>query len=134
MKIHFLGVVTTLLFVVHNLRATDADLSSDRQALLDFAAAVPHQRKLNWNVSVPVCTYWVGIQCNKNGTRVIVVHLPGVGLYGSTPVKSIEKLDALQVLCYSILDTSSILDFLIRYRHNLNPTIIYKTGRIQLDH
>ncbi|XP_063936779.1 probable inactive receptor kinase At5g58300 isoform X4 [Daucus carota subsp. sativus] len=44
-----------------------------------------------------VCTYWVGIQCNKNGTRVIVVHLPGVGLYGSTPVKSIEKLDALQV-------------------------------------
>ena len=34
------------------------------------------------------------------------------------------KLDALQVL------SSSILDFLIRYRHNLNSKIIYKTDRI----
>lgn len=98
MKIQLLGVVVTLLYVVHNLQVIDSDLSSDRQALLDFAAAIPHQRKLNWNVSVPVCTYWVGIQCNKNGTRVIAVHLPGVGLYGSIPAKSIGKLDALRVL------------------------------------
>lgn len=98
MKIQFLGVVITLLFLVHNLKVIDSDLSSDRQALLDFAAAVPHQRKLNWNVSVPVCISWVGIQCNKNGTRVIAVHLPGVGLYGPIPAKSIGKLDALRVL------------------------------------
>ncbi|WOG83164.1 hypothetical protein DCAR_0102338 [Daucus carota subsp. sativus] len=65
-----------------------------------------------------VCTYWVGIQCNKNGTRVIVVHLPGVGLYGSTPVKSIEKLDALQDSIKNNGDVIHRLIIVIRMMHD----------------
>ncbi|TQD95439.1 hypothetical protein C1H46_018924 [Malus baccata] len=56
-----------------------------RQALLDFADAVPHRRKLSWNPATPVCTSWVGITCTPNGTRVTSLRLPGVGLVGSVP-------------------------------------------------
>ncbi|OMO66704.1 hypothetical protein CCACVL1_21006 [Corchorus capsularis] len=88
-----------LLFVflfLHKFAA--ADLNSDRQALLAFAAAVPHARKLNWNQTVPVCTSWVGITCNSNGTNVIKLRLPGIGLTGSIPANTIGKLGALRVL------------------------------------
>lgn len=80
------------------LSQTLADLKSDTQALLEFAAAVPHLRKLNWNSSLSICQSWVGITCDKNGTRVTAIHLPGVGLYGTIPGNSIGKLDALRVL------------------------------------
>ncbi|CAN4105325.1 unnamed protein product [Withania somnifera] len=75
-----------------------ADLDSDRQALLDFADSVPHIRKLNWNLALPICKSWAGITCNKNGMRVIAIHLPAVGLFGPIPDNSISKLDALKVL------------------------------------
>lgn len=75
-----------------------ADLNSDKQALLDFAANVPHARKLNWNSSTSVCTSWVGITCTKNGSRVLAVRLPGVGLYGPIPANTLEKLDSLMIL------------------------------------
>ncbi|MCD9638641.1 hypothetical protein HAX54_022731 [Datura stramonium] len=75
-----------------------ADLDSDRQALLDFADSVPHIRKLNWNSALPICKSWAGITCNKDGTRVIAIHLPAVGLFGPIPANSIGKLDALKVL------------------------------------
>lgn len=75
-----------------------ADLESDGQALLNFATAVPHARKLNWNSSAPICTSWVGVVCNSNRSRVIAVHIPAVGLYGSIPANSIGRLDALKVL------------------------------------
>ncbi|GFY83537.1 leucine-rich repeat protein kinase family protein [Actinidia rufa] len=41
---------------------------------------------------------WVGIACNDDGTRVIAIHLPGVGLSGRIPANTIGKLDALRVL------------------------------------
>lgn len=75
-----------------------ADLDSDRQALLDFANSVPHIRKLNWNLALPICESWAGITCNKDGTGVIAIHLPAVGLFGPIPANSIGKLDALKVL------------------------------------
>ncbi|KNA21529.1 hypothetical protein SOVF_042340 [Spinacia oleracea] len=75
-----------------------ADLNSDRQALLNFAANVPHSRKLNWNVASPICTSWAGITCNTQGTRVVAVHLPGIGLVGPIPSGTIGKLDALEIL------------------------------------
>lgn len=75
-----------------------ADLNSDKQALLEFAAAVPHLRKLNWNASLSICQSWLGITCDNNGTRVTAIHLPGVGLYGAIPENTIGKLDALKVL------------------------------------
>ncbi|KDP21848.1 hypothetical protein JCGZ_00635 [Jatropha curcas] len=78
------------------LPQTSADLNSDKQALLNFAAAVPHRRKLNWNSTTPVCKTWVGITCN--GSRVTSVRLPGTGLYGRIPANTLEKLDALMTL------------------------------------
>uniref|UniRef100_A0A6N2MR23 Leucine-rich repeat-containing N-terminal plant-type domain-containing protein n=1 Tax=Salix viminalis TaxID=40686 RepID=A0A6N2MR23_SALVM len=75
-----------------------ADLNSERQALLDFAAAVPHIRELNWNVSTSICSSWVGIACNKNGTGVVSVHLPGVGLFGPIPADTIGRLNSLKIL------------------------------------
>ncbi|XP_039016515.1 probable inactive receptor kinase At5g58300 [Hibiscus syriacus] len=99
MKFHpliaFLLLVLLPLYVfVHVV----ADLNSDKQALLRFAAAVPHVRKLNWNAETPVCTSWVGITCNTNGTGVIAIRLPGIGLYGTIPAKTIGKLNDLRVL------------------------------------
>ncbi|KAK6266443.1 hypothetical protein QUC31_017280 [Theobroma cacao] len=77
---------------------TVADLNSDEQALLQFSATVPHGRKLNWSPATPVCASWVGINCTKDGSRVLAVHLPGVGLYGPIPANTLGKLDALMIL------------------------------------
>ncbi|KAK4407633.1 putative inactive receptor kinase [Sesamum angolense] len=74
------------------------DLNSDRQALLAFSAAVPHGRKLNWNTATPICTSWIGINCSVDGTSVIGVRLPGVGLTGPIPNDTLGKLDSLKVL------------------------------------
>lgn len=94
----FISRFALLLFILSTVPQIIADLNSDTQSLLDFAAAVPHVRKLNWNSSISVCSSWVGITCNSNGTRVIAVHLPGVGLYGPIPANTIGKLDALRIL------------------------------------
>ncbi|XP_020212138.1 probable inactive receptor kinase At5g58300 [Cajanus cajan] len=91
--------VTSLLFViVIFFPLAIADLSSDKQALLDFANAVPHRRNLMWNPSTSVCTSWIGITCNQNGTRVVTVRLPGVGLVGSIPSNTLGKLDAVKII------------------------------------
>ncbi|KAK8275240.1 hypothetical protein V6Z11_D10G126000 [Gossypium hirsutum] len=75
-----------------------ADLDSDKQALLRFSARVPHGRKLNWSSATPVCTSWVGINCTKDQSRVMALHLPGVGLHGPIPANTLGKLDALMIL------------------------------------
>ncbi|MCL7021901.1 hypothetical protein MKW94_023597 [Papaver nudicaule] len=90
--------VTSLFLLLSLLGAAIGDLNTDRQALLDFAAAVPHGRKLNWNTSTPICSSWVGITCTSDGTRVFALRLPGVGLIGSIPPQTIGKLDALRIL------------------------------------
>ncbi|KAK9159344.1 hypothetical protein Scep_005918 [Stephania cephalantha] len=78
-----------------------ADLNSDKQALLNFAAAIPHARKLNWNASTPICSSWVGITCTQGEegeAGVLTLRLPGVGLYGPIPNGTLGKLDSLRVL------------------------------------
>ncbi|XP_042511498.1 probable inactive receptor kinase At5g58300 [Macadamia integrifolia] len=75
-----------------------ADLNSDKQALLKFAATVPHGRKLNWDATAPICSSWVGITCSPDGTRVVTLRLPGVGLTGPIPANTLGKLDALGTL------------------------------------
>eukprot|EP00257_Ricinus_communis_P017312 XP_015575723.1 probable inactive receptor kinase At5g58300 [Ricinus communis] len=87
-----------LFFILCIVPQIIADLNSDKQALLDFAAAVPHIRKLNWNTSISVCSSWFGVTCNSNGTRVMAIHLPGVGLYGRIPSNTLARLDALRIL------------------------------------
>ncbi|KAI4306981.1 hypothetical protein L6164_030215 [Bauhinia variegata] len=87
-----------LSFILSHFGFIVADLNSDRQALTEFSSVVPHARKLNWNISSPVCSSWLGVTCNSNGTRVVAIHLPGVGFAGSIPENSIGKLDALKTL------------------------------------
>ncbi|XLR06302.1 hypothetical protein S83_034240 [Arachis hypogaea] len=60
--------VTPFLFIIvflFPLTTIAADLSSDKQALLDFANAIPHRRNLQWNPASSVCTSWVGILAIK---------------------------------------------------------------------
>ncbi|GLU02628.1 hypothetical protein SLE2022_198730 [Rubroshorea leprosula] len=92
------AVFVFLLNIVIFLPIAIADLESDKQSLLNFAAAVPHRRKLNWNSTNPVCTSWVGITCTKDGTHVQKLRLPGVGLIGQIPPNTLGKLDALTTL------------------------------------
>ncbi|KAI3458414.1 hypothetical protein Pfo_015077 [Paulownia fortunei] len=99
MKLQFqLAALTNLFLLLANFPWINSDLNSDTSALLEFAAAVPHVRKLNWSPVKPICTSWVGITCTKDRTRVLGVHLPGIGLFGSIPANTIGKLDALRVL------------------------------------
>ncbi|XP_044461020.1 probable inactive receptor kinase At5g58300 [Mangifera indica] len=99
MKFHkSIAVLAFLFFVLCIVPPIITDLNSDRQALLQFVAAVPHARKLNWNATTSVCSSWFGITCNVNGTQVVGIHLPGVGLTGPLPANSLEKLNGLQVL------------------------------------
>ncbi|XP_062179939.1 probable inactive receptor kinase At5g58300 [Phragmites australis] len=78
--------------------ARGADLNSDKQALLAFAASLPHVRKLNWTRTTQVCTSWVGVTCTTDGKRVRQVRLPAIGLFGPIPIGILGKLDALEVL------------------------------------
>ncbi|KVH94139.1 Leucine-rich repeat-containing protein [Cynara cardunculus var. scolymus] len=75
-----------------------ADLDSDRQALLSFAADVPHGPRLDWSNATDICTSWVGITCNSDATRVLTVRLPASGLNGPIPPNTLGELDALRVL------------------------------------
>ncbi|KAJ6697004.1 hypothetical protein OIU85_003374 [Salix viminalis] len=95
---YVLSTVAFLFFILPVVPQIVADLNSERQALLDFAAAVPHIRELNWNVSTSICSSWVGIACDKNGTGVVSVHLPGVGLFGPIPANTIGRLNSLKIL------------------------------------
>ncbi|GMP48871.1 hypothetical protein CsSME_00016067 [Camellia sinensis var. sinensis] len=87
-----------VIVILLPLTLADLNLNSDKQALLTFAAAVPHGRKLNWSAVTPICSSWVGITCNPDGTRVLELRLPGVGLVGPIPANILGKLDALRVL------------------------------------
>ncbi|CAL5407604.1 unnamed protein product [Camellia sinensis] len=98
MKLQSFQVVTSIFILLPIIPLIIGDLNSDRQSLLDFASAVPHIRKLNWNSNISVCSSWVGITCNDDKTRVIAIRLPGVGLSGPIPANSIGNLDALRVL------------------------------------
>lgn len=99
MKPHSLiPILLLFLFILPIFPLILADLKSDTQALLDFAAAFPHSQKLNWNSANPVCTSWVGVTCNLNGSQVIAIHIPAVGLRGTIPANSIGRLHTLRVL------------------------------------
>ncbi|KAK8937195.1 putative inactive receptor kinase [Platanthera zijinensis] len=88
----------TLLFLLFTATPVRSDLNTDKQALLAFAAAIPHGRKLNWSSDTPVCSLWVGVRCAPDQNHVIGLRLPGVGLLGPIPANTLGKLDALQVL------------------------------------
>lgn len=95
---YFVGLPFLLLCIA--LPRNIADLNSDKEALLEFIAAVPHGRKLNWTNASPVCMSWVGITCTRNGneTHVVSLRLPGIGLYGPIPANTLGRLDSLTIL------------------------------------
>ncbi|KAL0303992.1 UNVERIFIED_CONTAM: putative inactive receptor kinase [Sesamum radiatum] len=97
MKLQFQLAAITILLIADFL-PINSDLNSDASALLEFAAAFSHTRKLNWDPSKPICTSWFGISCKRDRTRVLGVHLPGIGLYGSVPANTIGRLGSLRVL------------------------------------
>ncbi|EOA20196.1 hypothetical protein CARUB_v10000491mg [Capsella rubella] len=74
------------------------DLSGDRQALLDFLNNITHPRSLAWNASSSVCATWSGVTCDRDGTRVTALHLPGASLIGQIPPGTISRLSELQIL------------------------------------
>ncbi|WOK93826.1 hypothetical protein Cni_G02527 [Canna indica] len=73
-------------------------LVEDEQALLDFLAATPHTRGLNWSPFTDVCSRWMGVTCNADGARVVAVRLPGIGFSGPIPSNTLSRLSALQIL------------------------------------
>lgn len=97
MKICFDFLLLCFIVNVILLPLALGDLKADQQALLNFAARIPHGRKLNWSVYNSTCT-WVGIKCYPDGTRVFSLRLPGVGLTGPIPENTLGKLDALKTL------------------------------------
>ncbi|XVF53021.1 hypothetical protein PTKIN_Ptkin05aG0065500 [Pterospermum kingtungense] len=87
--IFFLGLV---------LFQGNADLVEDKQALLDFVSNVRHSRYLNWNETSSVCSNWTGVTCNPEGSRIIELRLPGIGLHGPIPANTLSRLSALRIL------------------------------------
>ncbi|OIT38701.1 PREDICTED: probable inactive receptor kinase At5g58300 [Nicotiana attenuata] len=125
--LHFLFVVATLLPL------SFGDINSDKQALLDFAAAVPHGWKINWNPATPICSSWVGITCSTDGAHVVAVRLPGVGLIGPLPENTLGKMDAIRILSLrsnrlsgnlpSDIASLPSLQYLFLQHNNLSGTI-----------
>ncbi|XP_021723305.1 probable inactive receptor kinase At5g58300 [Chenopodium quinoa] len=97
MRLFFLLTLVSLFLLIFP-PPNHADLENDKQALLQFAASIPHGRKVNWTSSAPVCTAWVGITCSSDNNSVVAVRLPGVGLKGLIPNNTLGKLDHLTTL------------------------------------
>ncbi|KAG8045734.1 hypothetical protein GUJ93_ZPchr0008g11941 [Zizania palustris] len=94
-----LCVVAALLLMCAGVLAGEPDV--DRAALLDFLAGVEGggRARINWASSSPsVCGNWTGVTCSADGSRVVELHLPGLGLSGPMPPGTLGRLTALQVL------------------------------------
>ncbi|XP_022732345.1 probable inactive receptor kinase At5g58300 [Durio zibethinus] len=98
MKFCLSSVFSLLVIICNFLPLIVADLNSDKQALLEFAAAVRHRRNLNWNSTNPICTSWVGVKCTQDNSGVFSLRLPGVGFIGSIPSNILGKLGDLRIL------------------------------------
>ncbi|KAI4384800.1 hypothetical protein MLD38_002903 [Melastoma candidum] len=93
--VSLLGIILSAGLILGLVRA---DLAADKQALLDFIASVPHARSPNWNKDTSVCQSWRGVACNADGSVVISLRLPGIGLRGVIPVNTLGRLSGIQVL------------------------------------
>ncbi|WOL20715.1 putative inactive receptor kinase [Canna indica] len=90
-------VVLLLIIVVAKPPTVRAEPTQDRAALLAFIGAVPHEQRIRWNTNSSTCD-WVGVTCNLNRTAVMILRLPGVGLVGTIPVRTVGRLSQLRVL------------------------------------
>ncbi|RWV95540.1 hypothetical protein GW17_00041829 [Ensete ventricosum] len=76
------------------VRTVRSEPTQDRQALLAFVAAVPHEPRLRWNVNTSACD-WAGVACDSARAAVVSLRLPGVGLVGPLPAGILGRLSAL---------------------------------------
>ncbi|GJN38158.1 hypothetical protein PR202_gb27174 [Eleusine coracana subsp. coracana] len=83
---------------------TSSEPDADKSALLDFLAAVGHSNsRINWPTTPLACggvtrAGWTGVTCSADGAHVVALHLPGLGLSGRIPTRTLGRLAALQVL------------------------------------
>ncbi|KAK8537172.1 hypothetical protein V6N12_043345 [Hibiscus sabdariffa] len=76
-----------------------ADPVEDKQALLGFIQHIDHNsRSLQWSKEASVCSTWIGVECNGDNSRVIGLHLPGMGFQGLIPPNTLSRLSALEFL------------------------------------
>ncbi|RID78571.1 hypothetical protein BRARA_A01383 [Brassica rapa] len=88
-------VIFTLCLLIY---VANADPIQDKRALLEFLTLMRPTRSLNWNETTSVCNAWTGVTCNKDGSRITAVRLPGVGLNGQIPPNTLSRLSSLTVL------------------------------------
>ncbi|GMJ14315.1 hypothetical protein like AT5G58300 [Hibiscus trionum] len=108
MKFHpLIAFLVLVLFPLNKFLHVVADLNSNRQALLGFAAAVPHVRKLNWNAVTPVCSSWVAKTIGRlNALRVLSLRSNDIN--GGLP-SDILSIPSLQFLFLHHNNLSSVL-------------------------
>ncbi|XP_062226099.1 probable inactive receptor kinase At4g23740 [Phragmites australis] len=92
--------VAALLLCCLSLASSEPD--ADKVALLDFLAGVGRggtaRARINWASTPRACGGWTGVTCSADGSRVVALHLPGLGLSGPVPPRTLGRLTALQVL------------------------------------
>ncbi|KAG6496021.1 probable inactive receptor kinase At4g23740 [Zingiber officinale] len=93
-----LSVVLALWLSISAAGVGAESLAEDEKALLDFLSAASHSRRLNWSPATRVCDQWIGVNCSADGSRVVSLHLPGVGFSGPIPPNTLSRLSALQIL------------------------------------
>ncbi|KAF8412154.1 hypothetical protein HHK36_000110 [Tetracentron sinense] len=91
-------IFSAIFLLVSLFTQGTADPVEDKRALLDFVNNLTHSRHLNWNERSPVCSNWTGVTCSNDHSRIIAVHLPGVGFHGRFPLNTLSRLSALQIL------------------------------------
>ncbi|KAI4376638.1 hypothetical protein MLD38_014379 [Melastoma candidum] len=71
--------------------------TQDKQSLLSFLSATPHSSRVRWDPSLPACS-WIGVVCDPTNSSVVILRLPGVGLFGPIPPDTLGRLTSLRVL------------------------------------
>jgi len=95
LRIYLWSLCLSLCLIIYG---ANSDPLEDKRALLEFLTIMQPTRSLNWNETSQVCNIWTGVTCNQDGSRIIAVRLPGVGLNGQIPPNTISRLSALRVL------------------------------------
>ncbi|XP_077210095.1 putative inactive receptor kinase At2g26730 [Tasmannia lanceolata] len=85
-----------LLCISFSIRVI-SEPTQDKQALLDFLSKTPHENRIVWNSSDSACN-WFGVQCDPNHSYVSSLRLPGTGLVGQIPARTLGRLTQLRVL------------------------------------
>ncbi|KAL6627165.1 hypothetical protein ACP70R_030891 [Stipagrostis hirtigluma subsp. patula] len=102
-----LRAAAAMMLVLGCLWLASAEPDADKAALLAFLAGVGGARaRVNWFSAPRACPGWTGVTCSADGSRVVALRLPGLGLSGAVPARTLGRLTALQVLSLRSNDLS----------------------------